>query len=183
MVNSVLGAIDIQAAFEVADWLGMLGDPLGYASHLKTAPLAGVPAKSTLFQFAFGDLEVPNPTNSALIRAADGQNSSWYLRFDQAVQTHPELLGVLDPSGSFPILPHRFLSNPTIFDPQLAAETSLAIAGQRQIANYFASDGQIIPDPNTFLQGPFSGIRLFEMPVTLPEQLNFLLAGPPPGSI
>ncbi|MEO7650220.1 MAG: Ig-like domain-containing protein [Bryobacteraceae bacterium] len=175
LANPVPGALDIQDAFEVADWLGMLGDSLGYARHLKTAPLPGVPAKSTLFQFALGDLEVPNPANSALIRAAGGQNSSWYLRFDRAVQTHPELLGILDPSGSFPILPHRFLSNPTIFLPQLAAENSLAMAAQKQIAGYFVGGGQTIPDPNPFLTGPFSGMTLFEIPTTLPEQLNFLV--------
>lgn len=174
-LNSVPGALEIQAAFEVAEWLGMLGDPLAYAPHLKTAPLAGVPVKSTLFQFALGDLEVPNPTNSALIRAADAQTSSWYLRFDQAAQQRPELLGVISPGQALPILPHRFLSNPTIFDPHLSAETSLALAGQRQVAGYFLTDGHLIPDPNSFLEVPFSGVRLFEIPPALPEQLNFLL--------
>ncbi|HEY3938878.1 MAG TPA: Ig-like domain-containing protein, partial [Bryobacteraceae bacterium] len=33
VVNQVPGAMAIQAAFEAADWLGMLGDPLAYAPH------------------------------------------------------------------------------------------------------------------------------------------------------
>ncbi len=84
VVNNVPGAMAIQAAFEAADWLGMLGDPLSYAPHLQVSPLAGVPAKSTLFQFGLGDLEVPNPTESAVIRAANAQPTGWYFRFDEA---------------------------------------------------------------------------------------------------
>lgn len=164
IVNQVAGALPIQAAFEVADWLGMSGDPLGYAAHLP---------KPVLFQFALGDLEVPNPTESAVIRTAGAQASSWYLRFDKVLQLHPELLGVTMPGAGFPILPHRFLSNPTIIDPSLAAEKSLAMAGQQQIAGFFASDGTAIPDPNPFLAAPFSGMTLFEVPTALPEALNY----------
>jgi hypothetical protein len=46
VINNVPGALAIQAAFEAADWLGMLGDPLSYAPHLKTSPLAGMPQES-----------------------------------------------------------------------------------------------------------------------------------------
>jgi hypothetical protein len=76
---SVPGALAIQAAFEQSDWLGMIGDPLSFAPHLKTRPLAGVPAKPMLVQFGLGDLEVPNPTESALVRAGDLQDSAWVL--------------------------------------------------------------------------------------------------------
>ena len=178
VVNNVAGALPIQAAFEVADWLGMLGDPLSYAGHLKTLPLAGVPVKSTLFQFAFGDLEVPNPTESALVRAAGGIDSSWFMRFDVAAQSHPELLGVTMPSaGALPILPHRFLSNPTIFS--VPAETALALAAQQQAAVYFA--GEANPDPNQFLTGSIFSFPkapifqpLSQVPVPLLNRLNFL---------
>ena len=178
VVNTVPVAMAIQAAFEAADWLGMLGDPLSYAPHLKNSPFSGVPRKSTLFQFGFGDLEVPNPTESAVIRAADAQ-SGWFFRFDEATldDGHPELLGVMMPGVPFPILPHRILSNPTIFD--VPAETSLALAEQRQVATYFASGGNSNPDPNQFVTAPFSpSEHLFQVPKILPEQLNFLQIAP-----
>ena len=178
VVNNVPGALEIQSAFEVADWLGMPGDPLAFASHLQLSPLAGVPRKYTLFQFALGDLEVPNPTNSAFIRTAGGQSSAWYLRFDKAVRSHPELLGVMMPGFPLPILPHRFLSNPTIIDPGLAAEASLARAAQLQAARFLKDNGRSNPDPNQFLEAPFAGMTRFEIPDKLPERLNFLQLQP-----
>jgi dienelactone hydrolase len=174
VLNNVPGAMPIQAAFEAADWLGMLGDPLSFAPHLKSYPLNGVPAKSTLFLFSKGDLEVPNPTNSALIRAADGQSWSWYFRFDIAASLHPELLSIGEPG---PRLPHAILSYPTVFD--YPAETSISLAEQQQVASYFASNGTSNPDPNLFVTAPFSPeLHLFEMPTVLPEQLNFIQIAP-----
>ena len=178
VINNVPGAMAIQAAFEAADWLGMLGDPLSYAPHLKQLPLAGVPAKSTLFQFGLADLEVPNPTESGVIRAAGAQSSSWFLRFDKAAAIAPDLVGVTDPSTGLPlpILPHRVLSNPTIFSHP--TETPLALAEQLQVGDYFASDGTTNPDPNQFLTGPFAGQSLFEIPAALPQQLNYFQLQP-----
>ena len=179
MVNTVPGALDVQSAFETAEWLNMPGDPLSFAPHLKTAPLSGVPAKNILFQFAFGDLEVSNPMNAKVIRAANATLNSWYFRFDRAVASHPELLGVTYAGVGFPILPHRILSNPTIFDPTLPAENSITFAEQQQVASYFAADGRTNPDPNQFLaNGPYSGERLFEIPLVLPNSLNFLQLAP-----
>lgn len=172
VVNAVDGAPAIQAAFEAADWLGMPGDPLAYAPHLKTSLLAGVPAKSTLIQYGYGDLEMPNPTESALIRAAGLQDSSWFLHFETAVGLDPSLLGITG-GLPFPILPHRVLSNQTIFD--YPAETSLALAEQQQAAAFFASNGASNPDPNQYLAGEFAGVNLFEILKTLPESLNFLI--------
>lgn len=176
--GSVPGALAIQAAFEAADWLGMLGDPLAYAPHLKNSPLAGVPAKSTFFQYSWGDLEEPNPANSAWIRAAGGQNSAWLFRFDAAAQIRPEILGIMSPGFPLPILPHRILSNPTIFDSDKRAETSIALAEQQATAGYFDSDGQLLPNPNQYLTAPFAGMSLFEQPAALPERLNFLQIQP-----
>lgn len=174
VVNTIPGAMPIQAAFEVADWLGMVGDPLAFAPHLKTSPLPGMPAKDTLFQFGFGDLEMPNPTESAVVRAADGQDRTWFFRFDRAVATHPELLGVMFPNNPLPVLPHRFLSNPTIFS--VPAEQSVARAAQMQVAKFF--QGQANPDPNPFLTAPYAGTTLFEIPAALPDTLNFLQLAP-----
>jgi dienelactone hydrolase len=177
-IDSVPGALAVQAAFEAADWLGMLGDPLAYAPHLKSSPLLGVPAKSTFFQYSWGDLEEPNPANSALIRAAGGEDSSWLFRSDWAARSHPEILGIVSPDFPLPIFPHRILSNPTIFDNDKAAEASIALAEQQATAAYFTSDGQTVPDPNQYLTPPFAGTPLFEQPALLPERLNFLQIRP-----
>ncbi len=176
VTSTIPSALPVQAALEAVDWLGMLGDPLSFAPHLKVEPLPGVPAKSTLFQFAYGDLEIPNPTESALIRAADAQDTSWFLRFDIAAAAYPNLLTATFPAGNtFPSLPHAILSNPDIFNPAIPAQTSLALAEQQQTAGYFALGGYFIPDPNLFLiGGPFGWTRVFEIPQTLPESLNYL---------
>jgi hypothetical protein len=179
VVNNVPGAMPEQAAFEAAEWLGMVGDPLSFAGHLKTAPLAGVPPKPTLFQFGFGDLEVPNSGESRVVLAADARSSSWFFRLDLAALKygHTELLGVEMPGVPFPILPHRILSNPTIFD--VPAETSIALAEQQQTAAFFASGGQSNPDANLFVTAPFSPSQnLFQLSGPLPEQLNFLQVAP-----
>jgi hypothetical protein len=179
VVNNVPGAMATQAAFEAADWLGMVGDPLSFAGHLKASPLVGVPPKPVLFQFGFGDLEVPNPTESSIVRAAHAESSTWFFRFDLATLAfgHPELLGVEMPGVPFPILPHRILSNPTIFN--FPAETSIALAEQQQVAAFFLSGGRSNPDANHFLTAPFSpSQQLFYIPATLPNALNFLQVQP-----
>ena len=159
------GAMRIQAAFEAADWLGMVGDPLSFAPHLQSP---------TLFQFGFGDLEVPNPTESAVIRAAGAQDNAWFFNYNQAVALYPELATITMPSApTLPILPHRILSNPTIFS--FASEQTIALAEQQQAADFIGSDGKSKSDPNKLLPKGFvpGGVKLFETPKSLPEQLNF----------
>jgi hypothetical protein len=134
----------------------MPAGPLAFAGNLKRAPV--------LYQFAKGDEEVPNPTNSAIIRAAGGQSASRYLRFDLA----KTFVG----SDQLPSQPHRFLANPGIY--LTPASLSIAIAAQKQVAGFFNSNGATIPDANLFLEAPFYGHKLFEIPATLPETLNFV---------
>ena len=176
VVNTVPGAMAIQAAFEAADWLNMLGDPLSFAPHLHLTPLQGVPPKPALFQFGFGDLEVPNPTEAAVIRAADDQATSSFLHFEVAAAIAPDLVGITYPGVGFPILPHRVLSNPTIFE--YPDETSLSLAEQQQAATYFLLDGKIVPPANLFLWGRFFGYDLFQQPAPLPNQLNYFQLQP-----
>lgn len=173
VTDAVPGALPVQAALEAADWIGMLGDPLAFAPHWKTAPFPGMPEKSTLFHYSLGDLEEPNPANSALIRAGGIEGSSWFLRTDIAAQSAPEIPFIMSPGVPFPILPHRMLSNPTIFDDP--NETSISLAEQQSVAEYFNSDGQTIPDPNLYLTGIFQGVTLFEQLAKLPEELNFFI--------
>ena len=177
VMNDVPGAMQVQAAFEAPDWLGMTGDPLAFAPHLATSPLSGVPPKKTLLQFGFGDLEVSNPTESAVVKAAAGQNATSFLLFETASALQPSLLWVEDPAvPGLCILSHRILSNPTIFTPGNEAELTLALAEQQQTADFFVSKGRKVTDPNQYLSAPFApDDPLFETPiVSLPEALNFL---------
>ncbi len=181
VTNTVPGALAVQSAFEAADWVNMLGDPLAFAPHLKTSPLPGVPPKNILFQFGFGDLEVPNPTESAVVMAANAAASVSFFNFQNAVAIQPQLLGVMDPAvPGLPILPHRVLSNPTIFDPANSAELSIALAEQQQTADYFLSNGTSITNPNQYLTSPFqTEDPLFATPpAALPQRLNFLQIQP-----
>ena len=55
VINTVPGAIAIQEVFEWAEWIQQAGDAVAYSPHLRKQPLAGVPAKSVIIQFAKGD--------------------------------------------------------------------------------------------------------------------------------
>jgi hypothetical protein len=156
-INNVPLAPEIQDAFEVADWLGVLGDPLAYARHLRTSPLPGGSRRKLLFHLAKGDMEVSNPTNSNLIRAADGQRFTRYYRADIARAIKPEL----------PLSPHRFM---TMADN--AAQAAVSRATQIQVAGFFLLDGNLIPDVNLLLLLTF-GRPLFEIPDDLPDTRNF----------
>ena len=98
-VNDVPGAIDLQNLLELYDWGGMSGDPLAYAPHLRASTLPGVPIKPALFQIAWGDRTIPNPTSGRLIRAANMREFTWVYRHDLARAVLPSL----------PVNPHAFL--------------------------------------------------------------------------
>jgi hypothetical protein len=164
------GVGDIQRVFEVTDWLNIPGAPLAFAPHFRVQPLPGVSPKRTLFQFGFGDLEVPNPTESALVRAAVGRNHDpdaplpvSYWRFDLAVAANPHLAHVFMEGAATSILPHRILANPSLLDPANGDELVIALGMQRQVADFFASRPITVAPP------------FFEIPTlsTLPETRNF----------
>lgn len=162
-VNDVPGAIDIQNVLETFEWIRMPGDPMAYAPHLRASPLAGVPPKRVLFQFARGDQGVPNPTSSAFIRAAGMREWAILYRHDLARAAVPEL----------PADPHAFEEN----FGKLSAAT-IARASQTLTARFLAgaegcgSDEPCIPDVSELLRPTFS-VRLFEGGV-LPEDLGYL---------
>jgi hypothetical protein len=166
-VLTVPGALAIQSAFENLDWLGMLGDPFAFAPHISLSPLAGQVARPAMVQFALGDMTVPNPMNSALVRAAGLQANTWEYRHDLARAQQPDL----------PVDPHPFLElfvslgGSTI---QLPGFDGLVISldAQGQLAGFFQADGASVPDPNN-LSLTFYGVKLFQVPSVLPETLNF----------
>jgi hypothetical protein len=166
-VTTVPGAMAIQDVFERLEWLGMPGDDIAFAPHLKTAPLVGYAARPVLMQFARGDMTVTNPANSALIRAAGLESSTWEYRHDLALAVAPDL----------PKDPHPYLvlfislDGNNIVLPGLAG-LAISYDAQQQIAGFLTSDGKNIPDPNN-LTRLLLGTRLFEMPSALPFDFGY----------
>lgn len=154
VVDTVPGASAIQEYLDRAQWAQESGDPVAYASHVRTEPLAGVAPKAVLVQFAKGDKTVPNPTASALIRAGALADRATYFRNDLAFATVP---------GYTVKNPHTFLTNLG------GAAGPFAVAAQQQLAAFLASAGTVTVDPDG--AGP-----LFETPIAgpLPETLNFI---------
>jgi hypothetical protein len=162
VTNSVPGATAIQQLLERNEWVQQSGNPVSYASMIRKDPPRGHAAKPVIFQFAKGDVTVPNPTTSAILRAGGLQDRATYFRNDLAVALNP----FKDPTnpGEVPKNPHTFLTN--IGAPQTAP---FAVMAQTQIAIFFATNGTTVVDPDT--AGPF-----FEVPLSgsIPEGLNYL---------
>jgi hypothetical protein len=153
VINTVAGAMAIQELVENTKWVSHSGDPLAYAPYLRKHPLAGVPAKSMIYQFAKGDQVGPNPNVTAILGAGDLTDRATFYRHDLAYAENPGL----------PKNPHGFIvsiSNP-VFKP-------IALAAQEQIAVFFDTDGTVIIHPEP--------ARFFEVPIILPlpEDLNFI---------
>jgi virulence factor lipase-like protein len=145
----------IQTVIDNTEWVTQAGSPVAYAPHLRADPLAGISAKSVILQFARGDKTVPNPTTSAIIRAGGLADRTTLFRNDLAVP-----LGV-----GFSTNPHTFLTNIGGTLPVAQA----ALAAQDQIAQFFASGGATVIDPDA------AGL-LFETPMVgaPPEDLAYL---------
>ena len=154
VINTVPGATALQDYFEQAEWGSQVGNPVAYAPYIRKSPLKGNPVKSVIYQIAKGDMTVPNPTNTAILRAGDLQDRTTYYRNDLAFAM-----------GAGVRNPHTFLTN--IGGSPLAAQS--ALQAQAQIAIFFASDGSLVIDPD-------GSNPLFETPIVppLPEGLNFL---------
>ena len=115
-VNNVPGAMAIQQALDRFQWVQQTGNPVSYAQYIRKQPLHGAP-KPVLVQFAKGDVTVPNPTSSALIRAGGLQDRAVYFRNDLAFAANN-----LTPKN-----PHTFLTN--------IASGGLAAADRRRHAD------------------------------------------------
>ncbi len=155
VINSVAGAMAIQEVVENIKWVGHASDPVEYAPHLRKTPLAGVPAKSVIYQFAKGDQQAANPNATAIVRAGDLADRVTFYRHDLAFAENRAL----------PKNPHGFMvsTDIVVFRP-------ISLFAQEQIGVFFETDGAVIipPDP--------ARARFFEVPiiVPLPEALNFI---------
>jgi len=154
LVDTVPGAESIQHYIDVSQWATQAGNPVSYAPHIRKQPLPGHAAKPVLYQFAKGDVTVPNPTTSAILRAGELGDRATYFRNDLAY-------GVNAGVGKNP---HTFLTN-----IGNALQAPYAVMAQQQIAVFLASHGTAVIDPDG--AGPF-----FEVPIggPLPETLNFI---------
>lgn len=123
------GALDIQAYFDRAEWLGQAANPVAFAPYLRQAPLLGVGIRTVLYQWAVGDRTVPNPTTAALLRAGLLQPVSSLYRHDR------DVAGLSDRFKN----PHGFLAW-TAF-PEVHA---IGRAAQEQVARFFISGGRQI---------------------------------------
>ena len=157
LIDTVPGASAIQRLLEWTEWTSQAGNPVAYAVHLRAQPLSGVPAKSIILQYARTDATVPNPTTSAIIRAGGLQDRTTLFRNDLAFAADP----------TFPKNPHTFLTRlPGLSTPGAGV---VALAAQDQIAQFFASGGAVVVDPDG--AGP-----LFETPIVgaPPEDLAYI---------
>jgi hypothetical protein len=153
LVDDTPGASGIQEYQDRSAWANAAGTGVAYAPYLRARPLDGVPAKAVIVQFAKGDQTMPNPVTSALVRAGGLQDRTTYFRNDLALANVP---------GYHVEDPHDFLFRVA------NAPAQFAIAGQQQIATFFASGGATTIDPDG--AGPY-----FETPIAgpLPETGNF----------
>ena len=144
VVDNVPGASAIQRFIDDSAWAQQAANPAAYAPHI-TRPV--------IFQFARGDMTVPNPTTSAILRACGCASRATLFRNDLAFAANP----------SVPQNPHTFLTNIAV--PSVAL---YAFEAQTQLATFFATDGTTTIDPDG--PGPF-----FETPTSMvPEDLAFL---------
>ena len=156
LVNNVTGAIDLQNLFANIEWLQTGGDPLSYATHLTLSPLPNVPAKQALFLIPEGDRTVPNPQESALIRAAGMLSSTSLYRYDLAAPLAKRF------GFTLPADPHTFL-----VDITSAATAMIANAAQQVVATFLSSNGATIPTESVL------GLQVLQTPTAYLETLNW----------
>ena len=154
LILYLFGAMAIAELLDRNEWVQQSGNPVSYASLIRKQPPAGHRAKPVIVQVAKGDVTVPNPTSTAIVRAGGLKDHVTYYRNDLAFAGN----------NAIPKNPHTFLTN--IFAP---ATSPLAFQAQSQIASFFDSHGTLVTDPDG--AGP-----LFEVPIQgdLPEGLNFI---------
>jgi hypothetical protein len=156
VINTVAGAMAIQEVIDKWEWAQQSGDPLAYAPHLHKAPLAGMLAKSVIFQFAKGDRTIPNPVTTALLRAGDLADRATFYRHDLVFAEDPSVGAGM--SHGFGIAVNN--ANPLV--------RAIALGALKQVAVFFASDGTVIIHPEP--------ARFFEVPIVppLPEGSNYI---------
>jgi hypothetical protein len=133
----------------MTNWIDRSGSPESYAPLLRLRPAPGVPPKKVMYQFAFGDQTVPNPTSATLVRAGALLDVTSFYRNDRTPT-----------AGSNP---HGYL-----LDPRITGRTP----AQQQFSDFYTSLGETVTDPD-------GGGNVFEVPIAGLadlERLNYELA-------
>jgi len=125
VTNPFAGATTIQKYFDHANWQERAGDPVAFAPLFFLRPPAGAPAKHVIWQSAFGDHTVPNPTAGEMYRAGHLFALVSYYRNDK--------------TPTFASDPHGFL-----LDPRLAGRDQ----GQAQVLEFISTGGATVIDPD-----------------------------------
>jgi hypothetical protein len=136
------GATTIQRYFDHANWQARAGDPVAFAPLLRLRPPAGAPPKHVIFQSAFGDHTVPNPTAGELYRAGQLFDLVSYYRNDKTVTAGSD--------------PHGFLLDPRLFGRD---------QGHTQVLEFISSGGATVIDPDG--PGP-----IWEVPIANSRNLD-----------
>src|SRR5439155_821717 len=155
--NRVRGAVLIQQKLEQFEWISNGAAPGAYAVHLHLKPLAGVWERPFLIQTAVGDQTVTNDSTKEMVDAG--------LLADHVTLYRHDLFSLKTTYKE----PHGLLI--AIADPltQMGKDVNaLVLLAQAQVAQFFASDGIVMPDPDG------AGV-LFEAPASfIPEGTNFI---------
>lgn len=118
-------AVAIQEYLALATWLTRPGNPETYAPLLRLTPPGGrANAKQVVFQVAYGDQTVPNPTSQVLINAGKLFDRTSLYRNDRTPQASRN--------------PHGFLLDPTFAEG--------ALNGQRQVVDLLLTGVTTDPD-------------------------------------
>jgi hypothetical protein len=168
VTNDVPGTMAIQNLLDNWEWVSQPGNPVANAPYLRKDPLAGVPVRPLLVQFATGDPQIVNPSTTAFLHAGDLADLATYFRYDLAFPGNQQTPNVRPAAG----YPHTFVVLTTSAN---ATIKNVALAAQQQIAAFFASDGaEIIQPPGVPLAYFDVGLDESE----LPERLNYTVAAP-----
>ena len=144
-VTATPDQVAIQQFLDWGNWAQNAGNPAAYAPYV---------SQPVIIQFARGDMTVPNPTTSAILRAGDLAGRATLFRNDLAYASVP---------GYTVKNPHTFLTNVT--NP---IQAQFAFAAQQQMATFLATGGAVTIDPDG--AGPY-----FETPTSMvPEDLAYL---------
>jgi Bacterial virulence factor lipase N-terminal len=151
--NEVDGAMAIQKFLDNAGWIFQLGSAPAFAPHLRRSPLPGVSAKSVIIQYGMSDMTIPNPLETAVVRAGDLADRTIFYRHDVAFAENT----------ARPKTSHTFMISIDV--PSMKA---ISLSVQEQIAVFFASDGESLIQPEP--------VNYFEVPIRLPlpESLNYI---------
>jgi len=126
------GALALQELFGLTNWYNRSGSPETFAPRirLRPDPLWKDNPKNVVFQTAYGDGTVPNPTAGTLYRAGQLFDRVVYYRNDK--------------TPTYNLDPHGWLADPT-----LAGRTS----GEQQLGAFLAT-GQLLPTNPAILETP-----------------------------